>query len=298
MAYVISCSSTCDLTTARLAEREIAFIPFHFQLDGVDMRDDMGTSIEMDEFYHRMDMGAETRTSQINMGEYAEFFEGFLKKGLDVLHVDLSSGISGTVNSAYLARDVLREKYPDRKIMVMDSLAASSGFGLLMELIADNRDAGMTIEENAKWIEENRLKVHHWFFSTDLKFYIKGGRVTRTAGFVGNLLNICPLLNVDFKGRLIPREKIRTKKRVIRRIVEKMEDSAENGRDYDGYCYLSQSACYADASAVKDLVEESFPKLKGKVRIFNIGPTIGSHTGPGTVALFFVGTPRPEETET
>ena len=292
MSYVISCSSTCDLNNEHLKERNIVYIPFHYQMNGQPQLDDMGASLSMEDFYSAMDQGADTRTSQINVEEYVSFFEQYLAKGYDLLHVDLSSGFSGTINSARLAQENLKEKYPERKIIVIDSLAASSGFGLLMDEIADRRDEGMSLEEVAAWAEENKLYVHHWFFSTDLKFYIKGGRISKTAGMFGSLLNICPLLNVDYLGRLIPRDKIRTKKKVIHAIVNRMEEHARDGRNYSGKVYISQSRCYEDAKAVADLIEERFPNTKGKVKIFWIGPTIGSHTGPGTVALFFMGDKR------
>ena len=236
--------------------------------------------------------GAETRTSQINAEEFKEYFEAFLREGKDILHVTLSSGISGVCNSARLAAQELMEQYPERKIRVVDSLAASSGYGLLMDKAADLREEGKTLEELADWLEENKRRLHHWFFSTDLTFYIKGGRISKTAGMVGMVLNICPLLNVDHEGRLIPRQKIRTKKKVIQEIVNKMKEHAMDGADYSGKCYISQSACYEDARKVADLVEGAFPKLSGKVVINNIGTTIGSHTGPGTVALFFWGDER------
>lgn len=248
--------------------------------------------MNLDDFYKAMSEGADTKTSQINADEYEKYFEGFLKQGKDLLHVTLSSGISGTINSALIAADSLKEKYPDRKIYVIDSLAASSGYGLLMDKVADLRDAGMGIDELKNWIEDNKLRVNHWFFTTDLTFFIKGGRVSKVSGFVGNLLNICPLLNVDYQGKLIPREKIRTKKKVIAETVNKMVLNADNGTDYSDKCYISMSACIEDAQAVAKLVEEKFPKLNGKVLINNIGTTIGSHTGPGTVALFFWGEKR------
>ena len=292
MSFVLSCSSTCDLSNEHVRARQIEYISFHYQMDGKSYLDDMGASVSMEDFYAAMDKGADTRTSQINQEEYEKYFENFLKEGKDVLHVSLSSGISGTVNAARLARENLADRYPDRKIYVVDSLAASSGYGLLMDELADRRDEGMDIDQVYAWAEENKLNVHHWFFSTDLKFYIKGGRVSKTAGVVGTLLNICPLLNVDYLGRLIPRDKIRTKKKVIREIVERMEAHVADGHDYTGKVYISQSDCYEDARAVADLVEERFPKMKGKVEIFWIGTTIGSHTGPGTVALFFMGDKR------
>lgn len=290
--YILSCSSTVDLTPQQMKERNIRYVCFHFILDGQDHKDDMGQSIAPEELYSRMVAGAEAKTSQVALGEYTEYFEQLLQEGKDILHVEFSSGLSGSYNSARLVVEDLKEKYPDRKIYLVDSLAASSGYGLIMETLADMRDAGKSVEELYQWIEENRLRMHHWFFSTDLTFYIRGGRISKTAGAVGTLLGICPLLNMDNLGRLQPREKIRTKKKVIRRIVEMMEAHAQDGTEYSGKCYICQSACLDDAKAVAALVEEKFPKLQGKVEIYPIGATIGSHTGPGTVALFFWGDER------
>ena len=290
--YVLSCCSTADLSKERFEKRQIQYVCFHFELGGKEYLDDLGVSVPPEELYRRMIAGEDTKTSQVSVGDYEALFEKNLKDGKDILHVTLSSGISGTYNSACVARDELKERYPDRKIYVVDSLAASSGYGLLMETLADLRDSGMGIDELYRWAEENKLKLHHWFFSTDLTFFIKGGRVSKTAGFIGSVMNICPLLNVDFEGKLIPREKIRTKKKVIARIVEQMETNAQDGLDYSGKCFLSHSLCQEDAEAVAALVEEKFKKLNGKVEIFPIGATIGSHTGPGTVALFFWGNKR------
>lgn len=290
--YVLSCCSTADLSKERFEKRQIQYVCFHFELGGKEYLDDLGASVPPEELYRRMIAGEDTKTSQVSVGDYEALFEKNLKDGKDILHVTLSSGISGTYNSACVARDELKERYPDRKIYVVDSLAASSGYGLLMETLADLRDSGMGIDELYRWAEENKLKLHHWFFSTDLTFFIKGGRVSKTAGFIGSVMNICPLLNVDFEGKLIPREKIRTKKKVIARIVEQMEINAQDGLDYSGKCFLSHSLCQEDADAVAALVEAKFKKLNGKVEIFPIGATIGSHTGPGTVALFFWGNKR------
>lgn len=290
--YVISCCSTADLSKEHFVKRNISYICFHYELNGVEYRDDLGESMSFEEFYRAMAQGAETKTSQINATEFEEYFETFLKQGKDILHVCLSSGISGVLNSAIIAQGILQERYPDRKIYIVDSLGASSGYGLLMDKLADLRDEGKTIDEVRDWAEENKLNLHHWFFSTDLTFYVKGGRISKTAGFVGGILDICPLLNMNCMGQLIPRQKIRTKKKVIEAIVKQMELYAQNGVDYNGKCYISQSACYEDARKVADLIEERFPKLNGKVMISHIGTTIGSHTGPGTVALFFWGTER------
>ncbi len=290
--YILSCCSTADLTKEWFERRDIRYASFHFELDGQDYPDDLGQSIPMETMYQKMLEGATTKTSQISAGEYTEYFEDMLQQGFDVLHLCLSSGISGTCNSACIARDDLIEKYPDRKLYIVDSLAASSGFGLIMETLADMRDDGADIDTLYDWVEKNKLRLHHWFFSTDLTFFVKGGRISKASGFIGSVLNICPLLNVNFEGKLIPREKIRTKKKVIERIVEKMETYAQNGTGYTGKCFISHSACPEDAKAVAALVEERFPDLDGKVEIFPIGATIGSHTGPGTVALFFWGSER------
>lgn len=290
--YILSCCSTADLTAEHFRLRDIHYICFHFQLDGKEYLDDLGKSVPFDEFYRKMTEGAATKTSQVNVAEFIEYFTPFLERGLDILHVSLSSGLSGSVQSALSAREILMEKYPGRKIHIVDSLGASSGYGLLMDRLADLRDSGMGIDELHDWAEMHKLEVHHWFFSTDLTFYIRGGRISKAAGMIGTLLGICPLLNMDDSGHLIPRAKIRSKQKVIAEIVARMEQDVRDGLNYDGKCYISHSACYEDARAVADLVEQRFPKLCGSVGINSVGTTIGSHTGPGTVALFFWGNQR------
>lgn len=290
--YVLSCCSTADLSAEHFKARNIEYVCFHYELDGKDYPDDLGVSMPYDKFYAAMSAGAMTKTSQVNISEYVAHFQKFAEQGLDVVHISLSSGISGSVNSARNAALIVKERYPDVNIYVVDSLGASSGFGLLVDAAADKRDEGLSAAELADWLEENKLKLHHWFFSTDLTFFVRGGRISKTAAVFGGIFEICPLMNMDNLGRLIPRFKIRTKKKVIREIVNKMEEFADGGLDYSGKCYISNSACFEDARAVADLVEERFPKLNGKVEINNIGTTIGAHTGPGTVALFFFGSER------
>ena len=290
--YILSCCSTADLSREHLESRDIKCVFFHYFLDGKEYMDDLGQSMPLDKFYQAMADGAMTKTAQVNISEYLDFFTPFLEQGKDILHLTLSSGISGTVNSARNAAAIAKERFPERKIYVVDSLAASSGYGLLMDALADKRDAGMDIDSLRDWVEENKLRLHHWFFSTDLTFFVRGGRISKAAGVFGGMLNICPLMNVDYMGRLIPREKIRTKKKVIQAIADKMVEFADGGTEYDGKCYMSNSACLEDARQVADLVEAKFPKLNGKVLINDIGTVIGSHTGPGTVALFFWGKKR------
>lgn len=290
--YILSCCSTADMPKSFFEERNVAYVCFHFNMDGKDYPDDLGESMPFPEFYKRIEEGAQPTTSQVNVEEFINFFEPFLKEGKDILHVSLSSGLSGSFNSASIAARDLMEKYPERTIKVVDSLGASSGFGVLMTYLADLRDEGKSLTEVYDWAEKNKLRVHHWFFSTDLTSYKRGGRISATSAMVGTLLGICPLLNMDNEGHLIPRKKIRTKKKVIEELVNMMKEHVEDGPDYKGYCYISNSACEEDAEKVRDLVEAYCPNLKGKVLINSIGTVIGSHTGPGTVALFFLGDER------
>ncbi|WP_130836093.1 DegV family protein [Lachnoclostridium sp. Marseille-P6806] len=293
--YVLSCCSTADLSAEHFQKRDIRYICFHFQLGENWYSDDCGRSVPFEQFYAAMAEGVITKTSQVNAEEYRDYFESFLKEGKDILHVTLSSGLSGSHNAAMIAKTELMEQYPDRKLFIVDSLGASSGYGLLMDRLADLRDGGMELEELAAWAQKHRLNTAHWFFSTTLEYYVRGGRISKAAGMFGGLLGICPLLNMDREGRLIVRSKCRGKNRVIREIVERMKRHAENGTEYSGKCYISQSACMEDAKAVAAAVEQAFPKLSGPVEINSIGTTIGSHTGPGTVALFFFGDSREDD---
>ncbi|MBN1776536.1 MAG: DegV family protein [Clostridiales bacterium] len=290
--FVLSCSSTADLSQEEFDARRIPYICFHYSIDGVQMNDDLGKTMPFDTFYQRMLNGADTSTSQINADEYEAYWEPFLKDGKDVLHVTLSSGVSGSYNSAVIAKDLLKEKYPDRTVRVVDSLLASSGYGLLMDKLADLRDEGKSVDEVADWAEEHKLELNAWFFSTDLTFFIKGGRISKTSGFVGTLLKICPLLHINHEGKLEAVAKVRSKHKVIKEIVDRMVDNAQDGLDYAGKCYLSHSYCPEDAGAVAELIKASFPKLEGEPVLHDIGTTIGSHTGPGTVAVFFWGRKR------
>ena len=290
--YKITCCSTADMPAAYFEERKIPYVCFHYRMDGVEYPDDLGKTMPFAEFYDRISKGAEPTTAQVNAQQYMDFFEPILKEGKDILHFTLSGGISGSVNSANIAKTQLEEKYPDRKVIVIDSLAASSGFGMLVDAALDKQEEGLSLEENAAWAEENKNRLHHWFFSTDLTSFIRGGRISKVSGFVGQALNICPLMNVNSEGKLIPRNKYRGKKQVIREMVKRMAEHAQGGLSYNGKCFMSCSACEEDARKVADIIEEKFPNLNGKVVINSIGTVIGSHTGPGTVALFFWGDER------
>lgn len=290
--YVITSCSTADLSKEMFEKKGIPYVMFSYFIDNVEHKDDLYQSISPKDFFKSISDGAEPTTTQVSPGAYVELWEPYLKEGKNVIHLALSSGISGTVQSAHLAKDTIASDYPNQEIVVIDSLAASSGFGLLVVSAKENQENGMSFEENVKWIEGNKNKLHHWFFSTDLTSYIRGGRVSKVSGFIGNMLNICPLLNVNNEGKLIPREKVRGKAKVINRIFEKMKEHAQDGENYSGKVYMSHSDCIDDAKAVADKIKDYFKNMDGDVVINNIGTVIGSHTGPGTVALFFYGDER------
>ena len=287
--YVLSTCSTCDLPKEYLEKRNIKFVCFHFSIDGKNYKDDLGQTMPYDKFYDAIVKSTDSKTSQVNVKEFLDYFTPILEEGKDILHISMSTGLSGVYNSAKIAATELSEKFPDRKILIVDSLAGSSGLGLIMATLADMRDEGKTIDELCDWIELNKCKMHHWFFTSDLSFYIRGGRISKTAGFFGTVLKICPVLHVDSQGKLAPVTKVRTKKKAILEMLNRMIQNAKDGLNYSGKCFISHSNCYDDARQLADLIEEKFKNLASPVLIKYVGTTIGCHTGPGTVALYFWG---------
>lgn len=290
--FIISCCSTVDVTEEFLKEKNIEYICFHYYLDDVAYQDDLFKSMSPEDFYKAMSDGAMTRTSQVNADEFAEYFRGFLKDGKDIIHVTLSSGISGVTNSARIAADMMKEEFPERKVVIFDSLTASAGYGLLMETMADLRDSGYNFDKLVAWTDNHIQNQQTWFFTTDLTFLIRGGRVSKLSGWFGTALNICPLMSINDEGKLCPRQKCRGKKLVKKSALAAIRERIENGDDYDGNIFITHSVCMEDARDMADMLEAQFPKMKDKVKIFDIGPTIGSHTGPGTVAIGFWGAPK------
>ena len=175
--YVLSCCSTADMPLEYFQKRDIPFVCFHFTMNGREYPDDLGQTMPFDEFYKRIAAGALPTTSQVNVTQFIEFFEPYLAAGKDILHISISSGLSGTYNSAVMARQQLLQKYPNRQLQIVDSLGASSGYGLLVDAAADLRDGGAALEDVHAWVNANKLNVHHWFFSTDLTHYKRGGRI-------------------------------------------------------------------------------------------------------------------------
>ncbi len=292
--FTLSCCSTVDLPYSYMESRDIPVLFYTYVVDGREYDDDMGRDPEaLPRFYTFLKEGKLPQTSQINVAAYTEFFEKLLDKGGDVLHIAFTSGQSGSVHNAFLAAEELKDRYPGQRLVVIDSLCSSSGYGLLVDYAADMRDEGKTLDEVAQWVLDNRNKVHHQFFSSDMTQFHRTGRVSGAAAAVATVLNICPIMRLDDKGAIKAYSKVRGKKKAVETTVDTMEQCARNGRDYDGKCFVCHSQCPEDARLVIEAVEERFPGLKGHIRLCDIGTIIGSHAGQGTVAVFFMGNERP-----
>lgn len=292
--FILSCCSTVDLPYSYMQSRDIPVLFYTYVVDGQEYVDDMGRDPEaLPRFYRFLEAGKLPQTSQINVGTYLDFFEAQLEKG-DLLHIAFTSGQSGSVHNAVAAAKLLQEKYPDKKLVVIDSLCSSSGYGLLVDSAADMRDAGRTIDEVAQWVLDNRNTVHHQFFSSDMTQFRRTGRVSGAAATVATVLNICPIMRLDDTGSIKAYSKVRGKRKAVETTVDTMEQCARGGRDYDDKCFVCHSQCPEDARMLIDAIEERFPKLRGRVRLCDIGTIIGSHAGPGTVAVFFYGNERPK----
>lgn len=289
--YIITTCSTIDLNIEMLDKYNFNYINNIYYLDNEQIYDNLKDKDQAKVFYDNLAKGKIPKTGQINRERFIEFFKPFLEKGLDLFHLSFSSGLSGTYNSARLAVEILKEEYPDQNIILIDSLAASSGFGMLVVEALNKQKEGLTIFELESYINDIKLNLNHWFYSTDLTYYIKGGRVTKTQGFIGTTLNICPILNVNNEGKLIPRTKVIGKKRVIKRILEVISNNIKDGFNYDKSIYISNSDMLEDALIIKEELIKTYPNLK-EVVINDVGPFIGSHTGPGTIAIFFFGDKR------
>ena len=283
--YILSCCSTMDLRKGWAEERGVNLIYAKFFLEGEEFRDDFYESISQDKLFERMLSGEKSQTTQVNTEEYIGSFRKYLEQGQDIFHICLSSGVSGTFNSCHIAKDILQEEFPERKIEIVDSLMASSGYGLLVDKACALKKQGLTMEELRKELEKWRNCLHAYFFTSDLRFFIQGGRVSKAAGFIGGLLKICPVLKITEEGKLKPIEKARGKKQAMENILSKME---KEGYLSTEKCFISHSACPQDAEKLAESIRERFHP-EGRIEIFDIGGTIACHTGPGTVSSFFFG---------
>ena len=291
--YILSCCSPVDLTQEKLDSMDVRLIYSDYTMDGVPYKDDLGKTMSSKEFYDRIRKGEVGTTTLINTADFVEYFTKlFETENKDVLHVTLSSGLSGTFQAALAAADIMKERFPARRLFIVDSRGASSGFGFLMQALCDLRDEGKTIDELYDWALKNRLRIQHLFCSTTLTYYMRGGRISPAAGRIGNLLGICPVMRMDHPGHLAVHSRVRTKKRALRALVDQMEALADDGAAYSGRVFISHSDCLEDAVSVKAQIQERFKNIKGEIEMYNIGAIIGCHSGPGTVAVFFFGKER------
>lgn len=281
--YKIITDVTCDLPIEIIKKYDLEIMPMKYSVGNVDYTNYADFREQpLKEFFNEMRNGAITHTVQLNSEVYIQTYKEYLEQGFDILGIIFSSGLSGSYNSARLAAEELREEYPDRKIEIIDTLAASTGEGLIALEAAKNKAKGLTIEQNRVAIEEFKLYVSHWFTVDNLEYLRRGGRVSNTAAFAGKLLNIKPVLHVDNDGHLIPIYKKIGRKTSIREIARQYGETVD--KTYDTV-FITHADCEEDALFLKKLIEEAYkPK---EIIISHIGTVIGSHSGPGTLALFF-----------
>lgn len=289
--YILSCESTIDLPYSYTKENNLSIIYYTYAIDGEEFIDDMGKNPDsLTNFYEALKTKVPS-TSQINIYRYLDYFEELLEKG-DVVHVAFGSGMTPSIHNARQAAQQLKEKFPDRKIIVLDSYCSSSGYGLLVDACVDLRDNGASMEDIRDFVNANGKKVQHQFFSTDLKYLKRGGRVSGPAATIGSVLGICPTMRLDNSGHIFAYGKVRGKKSALKEMINAMINKASNGVNYNGKVFISHSSSLADALELKRMIVETFPNINGEVRISDIGTIIASHTGPGTLALFFFGEER------
>ena len=286
--YVITTDNNSDLPEKYLKDHGVGCMYLSYSMDGKNYTHE--NFLPEHEFYEAMRNGSMPTTAQVNPENAKALLEPYLKEGKDILHIAFSSGLSGTYNSSRIAAEELMEEYPDRKIIVVDSLSASLGQGLLVWLAQQKKELGQTLEDVADWVEKNKLKMVHLFTVDDLNHLYRGGRVSRTTAIVGSMLNIKPVLHVDNEGKLTAIGKVRGRKKALQELVKLMDEKIGSfGADCDTI-FISHGDCEQDAQYVAAKVKEKY-NIKNII-INQVSATIGAHSGPGTMALFFVGDVR------
>ncbi|MCI8465773.1 MAG: DegV family protein [Lachnospiraceae bacterium] len=286
--YVIMTDSSCDLPEDYIKEKKLDVLNLFYNLDGVIYGGDK--NLEIGEFYNRMRNGSMPTTMAVNPEDAATAMKKHLDAGKDILFIGFSSGLSGSCQNEMLAAKELKEEYPDRKIVVVDSLCASMGQGLFVHRALKLQESGTSLEENARWLEEHKLNICHQFTVDDLNHLHRGGRVSKTAAVLGTLINVKPVLHVDDEGKLIPLRNVRGRKKSLQALVENMSQTIQGFEKDNDEIFISHGDCLEDAKYVAKLIEEQFgPK---KFYYSHVGAVIGAHSGPGTVALFYLGCKR------
>lgn len=285
--YTIITDSACDIPQTVLENWGVKYIPLTFVFEGEE-KSYSNYDISAKNFYDKMRKGATAKTSAINVDIFKTFFGEELSNGNDVIYLGFSSGLSGTYNSARIAAEELSKKHPDRKILTVDSLCASAGFGLLIYLAVEEKKKGKSVEEVAEFAEKTKTNLCHWFTVDDLVYLKRGGRISPTVAFVGGVLGIKPVLHMDNEGHLVNMFKVRGRKNAVKALADKFGELAEDIKN--GIVYISHGDCIEDAEELKKIVTETYG---AEVKfIADIGPVIGAHSGPGTLAIFFLGKER------
>lgn len=284
--YIIAAESTADLSPSVIRELDVEIVPMHFFHKTKKMRDYPDhRDMPMEKFYELLSKGEVITTAAVNINDICEVVEPYLKKGIDVLYPSFSGALSASYNCALLARDELLEKYPERKFIVIDTKGGSLGQGLLIYHAVMKKRKGMTIEQTAKWLEDNKNKLNHWFTLDDLMILKRGGRISATSALLGTALGIKPILHVDMDGRLVLAGKARGRNQSLNSLIKALEKYGEDVKNQ--VIFISHANAFKDAKFLETKIKELFnPK---KIYINTIGPVIGAHGGPGTIALFFLG---------
>lgn len=285
---ILLADSCCDLPVSFFHEHQIPYVSLSFSFKGKELFDDMGQSLPLKDFYDAVRQGEMSTTSQINVQAYLDFFKKNVKPGDSALYLAFSSGLSGSCESAFMAVNQLKEEDPAWDIVVVDSLAASMGEGLLLYHVVQLREQGKSRDEIAAWLAENKLRLAHWFTVEDLHHLKRGGRLSATSAVIGTLLQIKPVLHVDDSGHLIPMDKVRGRKKSLSALAQKLFDTIENPEEQ--VIFISHADSKEDAEYLAQLIRDQVPVRD--IWINQIGPVIGAHSGPGTVALFFLGSGR------
>ena len=285
--YIIFTDSCCDVSPELLAKWGVPYANMTFSFDGED-KEYIGTDISNHDFYDRMRQGAHARTAAINADTFARAFTPILEEGKDILYVAFSSGLSTTVNSAHMAAEELKEQHPDRKIVIVDTLAASAGGGLMVYMAVAKKNEGATIEENAAYMESLVPQHCIWFTVDDLEYLKRGGRVSPLVAFAGGVLGIKPILQMDEEGHLVKVSTARGRKKAIEALAEKYAELSYEEKNTP--IFISHAEAENDAKQLADILKQ---RHGAEVTLITeIGPVIGSHAGPGTIALFFIGKHR------
>lgn len=288
MKTIIFTDSCCDLPLSFVKENNIEVMELKVNLKGEEIPDDLGESINYKDFYKLIRNGEMPTTSQANVGEFQEKFEKYINDGYSIIYIGFSSALSGCVNSARLAMENIKLDNENADITIIDTKSASMGLGLLVYYGAKMLKDGKSKDEIVSWIEENKLRVNHWFTVDDLNHLKRGGRISSSVAIVGTMLSIKPIMHVDDEGRLTPVSKVKGRKKSIKVLQEKILENIVNPEDQT--IFISHGDCLEEAEHLRELITSEI-NVKDVI-INNIGPVIGSHSGPGTMALFFIGDSR------